>query len=440
MKFYSTNNKNLRVNIKQALFLGQAPDKGLFMPEKIPKISENTICSFKNMKYPEIAFDVLKKFFKDISENYLRRISKDAYNFSIPVEEVDSKYILRLDQGPTASFKDFAARMMAGLFDYYLAEDNKKLLILVATSGDTGSAAADAFFGKENIDVCILFPKNEVSVRQRKQMTTLGKNIFPVLVSGKFDDCQDFVKKAFSDPDLKSINLSSANSINIGRLLPQSVYYFYAYSRIADFPEKVVFSVPSGNFGDLMGGVIAKEMGLPVDRFIAAVNENDEFERFLKSGTYEKLSPSRECMSNAMNVGHPSNLARLIDLYGGNMDEKGNIKKMPDMKKMREDFFSVSVSDEQTIKTIKNAYEKHALVLEPHGAVAWRGAEVFKTKNKTIVFETAHPAKFPEILKQFNIGIKVPESIALILDKRESYETIQNYYGSFKRLLAGKYL
>ena len=280
---------------------------------------------------------------------------------------------MRLDQGPTASFKDFAARMMARLMGRFLHEDGQQLTILTATSGDTGAAVAHAFHKVPGVRVIVLFPFAEVSMSQRKLMTTLRGNVRTVAIDGKFDDCQAMVKRAFADPALKHIPLSSANSINIGRLLPQSVYYFYAASRIAKPGEPMVFSVPSGNFGDMMGAVVAKQMGLPIKKLIVPVNENDEFPRFLASGRYEKVVPSRNSVSNAMNVGHPSNLARLVAVYGGRMDETGKIHQQPDLAAMRRDFFSSSVSDERTRATIKEVWTKYKLLLEPHGAVAWRG-------------------------------------------------------------------
>lgn len=440
IKYYSTNHKSDLVDFKDAILQGQAPDKGLYMPKLIPTIDSDIISSMKRMSYPEIAFVVMNEFLKnDIPENYLKRMTREAYNYDVPVEHLTEKvYILRLDQGPTASFKDFAARMMARLMNYFIKKDRKKLLILVATSGDTGSAVANAFYGLENIKMIILFPKEEVTELQRKQMTTLGNNIIALSVDGKFDDCQSMVKQAFVDPELKYLNLSSANSINFGRLLPQTVYYFYAYSRLARNNEKVVFSVPSGNFGNLVGGLIAKRMGLPVHKFIAAVNANDEFPEFLKSGEYIPIKPSRRCISNAMNVGHPSNLARLVDLYGGQMDEKGKINRMPDMNSIKRDVFSLSVSDDETRKTIKYIYNKHKVILEPHGAVGLDCLKRFlpKTDNMLCVcLETAHPAKFPEELERLGIKTELPKSMKKLEVKKEMFENIPANYSEFKRFL-----
>jgi len=313
---------------------------------------------------------VVKPYLRDlVPDAALRAMLQNAYNYDVPVEQVwNEKFILRLDRGPTCSFKDFAARLMARLMQYFLKREGKSLLILTATSGDTGSAVAQAFFGLDNIRVAVLFPEKEVTERQRRQMTTLGENVFPLAVAGKFDDCQALVKQAFVDPDLSGLSLSSANSINIGRLLPQAVYYFFAHSRAAPHGEAAVFSVPSGNFGDLMGGLIAMKMGLPVHRFVAATNENDEFPSFLRTGAYQPIRPSKNCISNAMNVGHPSNLARIFSLYNGQMDETGQVSRQPDLQAMQKDLFAVSVSDQETRLTIKETYERHHVLLEPHGA------------------------------------------------------------------------
>ncbi|HPP67451.1 MAG TPA: threonine synthase, partial [bacterium] len=342
---------------KEALLIGQAPDYGLYVPVLIPKISNEKIKEFGNMPYYGIAFEIMKGYVseEEIPADVLYQLCKQAYNFPVPIKKVPPDFfLLYLTKGPTASFKDFAARLMARMMNYIASKENKNLTILVATSGDTGGAVADAFFGLDNIEVVILFPEKEITERQRKQMTTLGGNICAIALQGTFDDCQAMVKRAFNDPALNGKNLTSANSINIGRLIPQSVYYFKAYCEIG--ASKIAFSVPCGNFGNLMGGVLAREMGLPVEKFIVAVNENDEFPRFLQTGIYKPVVPSKKCSSNAMNVGHPSNLARLIDFYGGwlmderdadgNLIKKGVLKKTPDMDLMRKHFVSFSIKDE----------------------------------------------------------------------------------------------
>lgn len=448
--FYSTNLKTKPVTFSEALLKGLAPDKGLFMPEVIPVVTKEEIDSFSSMDYYLVAYEIGKKFLQgQISDKELLKITEDAYDYEVLLEKVcDNKYVMRLDQGPTASFKDFAARMMGRLMNYYLNKQGRNITILTATSGDTGSAIANAFYGLDNIKVVILFPEDEVTNRQRKQMTTLGKNIQVIALTGKFDDCQALVKEAFSDTDLDYLNLSSANSINIGRLIPQIVYYFYSFARLrsGNDSDDVIFSVPSGNFGDMMGGVLAMRMGLPVKKFIIATNENDEFPVFLETGKYNKVEPSRNCISSAMNVGHPSNLARLIALYNGVMDEKGIIHKMPDMEKMRKDIFSVSVNDDLTQDTIKQAYEKYKLLLEPHGAVGWKGLTTYLDKNYEdkdqlcISLETAHPAKFPEkITELLGFDPVLPESLQGLDDKKENYDKLSNDYIEFKEYLKQKY-
>lgn len=448
MLYYSTNLRAEPLPFSRALLKGQAPDRGLYMPMTIPGIPLEEIYGFSKRSYDEIAFAVTRRFMEgEINDHDLAAIVRDAYDFEVPLEQVyDRNYILRLDRGPTASFKDFAARMMGRLMQYYLNRENRKLLILTATSGDTGSAVANAFYGLDNIDIVVLFPRDEVTPRQRKQMTTLGKNVRVLALDAKFDDCQALVKQAFADPDLDPLNLSSANSINIGRLVPQTVYYFYAYARLrnCDQDEEVVFSVPSGNFGDMMGGILAKKMGLPVKRFVIATNENDEFPRYLSSGSYERIEPSRNCISSAMNVGHPSNLARLVSLYGGTMDEKGVIHKPADMEAMRNEIHSVSISDEKTRQTIADAFNLYGTLLEPHGAVGWAGLmdylgslpEAESKRQLCISLETAHPAKFPEeIEKILHIEPKLPPSLEGIDHLKEYVEDLEKNYMAFKKYL-----
>jgi threonine synthase len=444
IKFFSTNGHLDRVDFKGALLAGQAPDKGLYMPEMFPSLSPETIRNFPQMSYHQIAYQVIKPYLGDlVEESALEEMLKDAYSYEVPLERVyDGKYLLRLDRGPTCSFKDFAARLMGRLMQYFLKEEGRSMIILTATSGDTGSAVAHAFYGLENIKVIVLFPESEVTERQRRQMTTLGENIYPLAVSGKFDDCQALVKQAFVDPELKGLELSSANSINVGRLLPQAVYYFYAHSRVAPGGEEVVFSVPSGNFGDLMGGLIALKMGLPVKKFVAATNENDEFPRFMQTGVYEPIRPSRNCISNAMNVGHPSNLARLFSLYGGQMDETGQVARQPDLSAMREEIYAVSISDEETRQTIREAYSQYKVLLEPHGAVGWAGLvrylDEFGDWSPAVSLETADPAKFPdEIVRLTGVNPSLPPAMASLDEKEEHYLEMDGSYASLKNYLKG---
>ncbi len=447
MLYLSTNRKSDPVSFSEALLRGQAPDRGLYMPVTIPEFSRATMADFVNLSYDEIAFRVATLYMEnEIPAQELRRITRESYDFNIPLERVtDRKYIMRLDQGPTASFKDFAARMMGRLMQYYLDQSNGRLLILTATSGDTGSAVANAFYGLDNIQVVVLFPRSEVTERQRRQMTTLGKNVHILALDAKFDDCQALVKKAFADQELGHLKLSSANSINIGRLIPQIVYYFYAWSRLArtDVHENIIFSVPSGNFGDMMGGVLALKMGLPVKKFVIATNENDEFLMYLNSGIYRKIEPSRNCISSAMNVGHPSNLARLVSLYGGLMDEQGKITVEADMVAMRKDLFSVSINDTKTRETIQKSYRENGVLLEPHGAVGWAGLHQYLdrlpeiSKDQLCVsIETAHPAKFPgEIQKLLELEPTVPPSLEGLDHKTEFYNNLGLDYREFKTYL-----
>lgn len=449
LKYSSTNQKAPKLTFGEALLKGLAPDRGLYMPDSLPQFSLEEIKAMSSKTYPEIAFEVLFKYLKDeISANELKAMVEDAYDFEVPLEKgFENKYVMRLDQGPTASFKDFAARMMGRLMQYYLKKQNRRLLILTATSGDTGSAIANAFYGLENINVVVLFPEKEVTNRQRKQMTTLGRNVQIISLDGKFDDCQALVKEAFSDKDLDYLDLSSANSINIGRLLPQSVYYFYAYSRlIKNTDEKIIFSVPSGNFGDMMGGVLAMNMGLPVKKFIIATNENDEFPVYVKTGAYKIIVPSKNCISSAMNVGHPSNMSRLVSLYGGVMNEKGEILKPADMDRMRENIWAVSINDVKTKQTIIDAWKEHRLLLEPHGSVGWGGLMEYikETGNDPdqvyVSLETAHPAKFPEqIVELLGFDPELPASLEGIENKEEQYDTINTNYPDFKAYLQNNY-
>jgi threonine synthase len=434
------------VTLRGALLTGQAPDKGLYMPRLIPRIPRNEVLGFKDKTYPEVAWAILRRFTAGlVPDDELLAICRECYDYDVPLECVhDQYYVLRLDQGPTASFKDFAARMTARLMCYFLKADGGELVILTATSGDTGSAVAHAFHNIAGINLVVLFPKAEVSDRQRRQMTTLGGNVTVIGIDGQFDDCQALVRRAFADPDLKGIRFSSANSINIGRLLPQAVYYFYAYARLTKNGESCVVSIPSGNFGNMCGAMIAWRMGLPAERYVIATNANDEFPRFVEYQLYRKIEPSRVCISNAMNVGHPSNLPRLVALYGGMMDETGRVHKAPDFTIMRRELFPVSINDDETRTTIVETWQKYKVMLEPHGAVGWAALGRFLNKgyrpNFAISIATAHPAKFPDEIKNL-LGIEpeLPPSLAGLDAKPEQYESGPNDYEWFKDSLMQKF-
>ena len=446
--YYSTNREvntkeikgfKGKVTFKEALFMGQAPDNGLFMPDNLPELSKEEILALKSKPYHEVAFEILRKYLKDdISDEKLQEICGEAYTFSIPIEKITGDiYLARMDRGPTASFKDFAAQVMSRLMEE-LKDENQKITVLVATSGDTGSAIGTAYKGLKDIEVYILYPESEVSDRQYKQLNAIGDNAVTIAIDGKFDDCQRLVKEAFGDPELKNLNLTSANSINIGRILPQIVYYFYSYINVVDEISPVVFSVPSGNFGNSLGCEIARRMGLPVDPLIIATNENDEFPRFLERGVYEKVDPSVECLSNAMNVGNPSNLARYFNLYGGIVDKEGKVYRSPDVSQMKKNLYSVSISDQETVKTIKGIYGKYNVLLEPHGAVGVAALiNHFKKIDKPAVcFETAHPSKFPEIIeKTLEITTEAHPSLVDIDTRVIEPEHLPNDYKTFKKYL-----
>jgi threonine synthase len=445
-RFHSTNHQDLDRSLGHALLHGQAADKGLFMPSPIPQFGPADWRRMAQLSYPELAYEVLSRYVDDeFGAEELLSLCHDAYDYPVPLERVtERRYVMRLDQGPTASFKDFAARMMGRMLGRLVKPGEQPLVILTATSGDTGSAVAQAFAGVPNIHVVVLFPVDEVSDRQRKQMTTIGGNVRTIGVRGKFDDCQAMVKRAFTDPAVANIRFSSANSINIGRLLPQSVYTMYAWLRLAkvDEGEPFVVCVPSGNFGNLCGSLLAKHGGLPVQRFVVATNANDEVPIFFDTASYHKIEPSRVCISNAMNVGHPSNLARLVALYGGHIDEVGRLLKVPDMEAIRRDMWSTSVDDAQTRACIKRTWEQHGVMLEPHGAVGWAGLERFFEQGHVpadtlaVSMETAHPAKFPDEVRALcGVEPEVPPSLARIEQLAEEYPTIDVDYETFRAMV-----
>lgn len=451
IQYYSTNLKAPYVSFREALLKGLAPDGGLYMPLHLPRLNAAELETLSGITYPELASVILGRLIgNEISIDDLSELCNTVYTFDIPLEHVYGKtYLMRLDQGPTASFKDFAALLMGQMMQHFLNIDNKHIIILTATSGDTGSAVANAFYGLKNIRVLILFPAGEITEMQRKQMTTFNNNIKVIEIDGKFDDCQRLVKSAFMDASLTRFNLSSANSINIGRLLPQSVYYFRAWSQLSGNPgDQAVFSVPSGNFGNLAGGLIAQKMGLPVKRFVISTNENDEVPLFLRTGEYKPVIPSRNCISSAMNVGHPSNLARIISLYNGRMDENGEILIEPDLNNMRKDLFAASVSDQETRKTIGTFYREYGKLLEPHGAVAWFGLQEYlknysENSGKDLLYiclETAHPAKFrEEISSVLKIKLKLPDSLLKIEFRNEEYISLENNYDTLRKFITQNY-
>jgi threonine synthase len=395
MKYYSTNKNTHAVTLKEAVVKGLAADNGLFMPERIGKFEPDFFKNIQNYSFQEIAFEVAKKFFgEDVEEAALKEIVYDTLQFDCPVVKVsENVWSLELFHGPTLAFKDVGARFMARLLNYFLGKNDKEVHVLVATSGDTGSAVANGFLGVEGIHVHVLYPKGKVSKIQESQFTTLGQNITALEVDGTFDDCQHLVKTAFLDEDLnKKLLLTSANSINVARFLPQAFYYFNAYARLKEKGilqnKELVISVPSGNFGNLTAGLFAREMGLPVAQFLAANNENDVVYEYLKTGKYNPR-PSVETIANAMDVGAPSNFARILDLYNHSHKKISSVIK------------GFRYSDEQIRETLKKVFERTGYLCDPHGACGFMALEDFLQPEQTGVFlETAHPAKFTETVEE----------------------------------------
>ena len=410
------------------------------MPTSIPVLTKEEMNSLKGRSYPYIAFQILRKFLKDeMVENDLEAICSEIYDYPIPLERINENTVMAfLDRGPSASFKDFAARFMAKIMEFY-NDKNKITTILVATSGDTGSAIGEAFKGIQGFQVIILYPDQEVSPIQRLQLERIGDNVKTISIDGQFDDCQKLVKRAFLDKELSSLNLTSCNSINIGRIIPQIVYYFYIISNIKDINEPIIFSVPSGNFGNSLGCEFAGRMGLPLEHIVIAVNENDEFPNFLSSGDFSPITPSRKCVSNAMNVGNPSNLARYFDLYGGHLLSNGIINKHPDLGSMRKNLWSTSISDSETIQIIKDTWINNGLILDPHGAVGLAALLRFrknKNNSQAVVLGTAHPGKFPETVEEV-IGSDIikPEVLKRIMEREANVYKLDSNYETFKSFL-----
>lgn len=433
MRLYSTKNKTDFVSLEEAVFKGLPDDNGLFMPEFIPQLPFSFFENLKEFSFQEIGFEICRQLFQGaIPENDLREIIKKSITFPAPLVRLDENtYILELFHGPSLAFKDFGARFMAQLMSYFNQGNDRELVILVATSGDTGGAVAAGFYKIPGIKVVILYPSGKVSQLQEKQLTTLGENVTAIEVDGTFDDCQALVKQAFLDRELTGkIRLSSANSINIARLIPQSFYYFEAYKQLPKDNKPVVFSIPSGNFGNLTAGLFAKKMGLPIHQFIAATNINDVVPSYLDKGHYAPR-PSISTLSNAMDVGNPSNFARMLDLYCSTWN---NIKR---------DIKGYSFTDEQTEVAMREYYTKYNYILDPHGAVGALALLKYQVENpntKGVILETAHPSKFlPDVERILNRQIDIPERLA-VLSKKEKHavQMIANF-ASFKTWLQSTY-
>lgn len=429
MKYYSTNNKNLLVSFEKAVMQGLAEDGGLFMPTDFPLIEKKFINSIEKYSFQEIAFFIAEKFVDgEISESNLSDIISNSITFPAPIVSLDKNlFVLELFHGPTLAFKDFGARFMAKTMGYFVSQRNTNLSILVATSGDTGSAVAHGFYETPGINVFILYPKGKVSLIQEKQLTTLDKNITALEINGTFDDCQRLVKTAFVDKELnQKLNLTSANSINIARLLPQTFYYFEAYRQLPNKNRPSIFSVPSGNLGNLTAGLIAKKIGLPISKFIGAVNSNKVFAEYLKSGAFSPRT-SVQTLSNAMDVGNPSNLIRIKEIYSNLLTE------------MQKDIYSQSYDDVQTCKGIKEVYEKYRYIIEPHGSVGYLALRDFVQLSKdgnNVFLETAHPSKFKDVVeKELEITVEIPERLAKCLDKEKKTVELSSEYSDLKEYL-----
>jgi len=429
MRLYSTKNKSNFVDLKTAVFKGLPEDNGLYMPEHIPTLPKDFIANLKDFSFREIALNVTRNLFGEtIPRADLAQLVVKSMNFPAPLIELDEQYsVLELFHGPSLAFKDFGARFMAQLMSYFNQGEKKELTILVATSGDTGGAVAAGFYKTPGIKVIILYPSGKVSNLQEKQLTTLGHNIQALEINGTFDDCQALVKKAFLDKHLRSqLRLSSANSINIARLVPQSFYYFEAFKQLPVSDKPTVFCVPSGNFGNLTAGLMAKKMGLPVDHFIAATNRNDVVPEYLATGKYQPR-PSVPTISNAMDVGSPSNFARMLDIYSSTW----NI--------MKEDISGYAYNDEATRKGVKEMYDTYNYIIDTHGAVGYLALKDYLKEHpekRGIILETAHPSKFiDEVEKVLEQKIDIPERLAILADRKKEATYMQPNFKHFRKWL-----
>lgn len=422
------------MTLKEALFKSLKKDGSLYMPSKISKFPQKFFKNIDKLTFQEIALEITKAFFKnDVTEKDLKKIVNESITFDAPVKKISKDiFVLELFHGPTLAFKDFGAAFLARLIKHFLKK-NEKLIVLAATSGDTGSAVGKGFYETANVQVSLLYPSGKISKIQEKQLTTIGKNVQALEVKGTFDDCQKLVKEAFKDQKLKtqlaakSISLTSANSINIGRLLPQTFYYFYAYAQLK---KPLVISVPSGNFGNLTAGLIAKKMGLPVKKFIAATNANDTFPNYLKTGKFKPKS-SIKTISNAMDVGNPNNFPRILKMYRGNLE------------KIRKDIWSKSFTDKETKEAIKEVYQKYNYLMDPHGAVGYLGLKAYLKNLKTdsncahLFLETAHPSKFLDVIEPIiKKKISMPKSLSFVMKKKKKSLKLANNYKDFKSMLS----
>ncbi|MCS6822890.1 MAG: threonine synthase [Cytophagaceae bacterium] len=430
MKLYSTKNRNHIVSFKEAVFKGLPPDNGLYMPVHIPTLHNDFFQNIDKLTFQEIAHAVSEKLIgEDIPSADLKRIINTVLTFDAPVMVLkNNMHVLELFHGPSLAFKDFGARFMAGIMSYFLQHDQKHIMILVATSGDTGSAVAQGFYNMPGIRVTILYPSGKVSEIQEKQLTTLGNNVTALEVKGNFDDCQRMVKEAFLDEELNhAMLLTSANSINISRLIPQSFYYFYAYAQTKKYGKPVVFSTPSGNFGNLCAGLMAKRMGLPVHKFVASTNVNDVVPTYLRTGIFSPR-PSIPTISNAMDVGNPSNFVRMVELYEN------------DLNALKKDIVGKSYSDNETMQAIKETYNTTGYVMCPHTAVAYLGLRDYMQEAREelcgILLSTAHSGKFFDIVESvIKAKIQLPLRLQETMQKPKQATLIGNTLADLKKIL-----
>lgn len=428
MKFYSTNNKAHKVDLKEAVTQGLAPDNGLYMPEHIPVLPQDFFRSLRQLSFRQIGFTVAQTLLQDaVPENELKKMIEHTIQFDAPLKEIEPGVnALELFHGPTLAFKDFGARFMSQMLGYFAKQQKREIIILVATSGDTGSAVANGFLRVEGTRVIVLYPSGKVSDIQEKQFTTLGQNVTALEVDGTFDDCQRLVKQAFLDTDLRSrYFLTSANSINIARLIPQSFYYFHAVAQLKD-ASSIVFAVPSGNFGNLTGGLIARRMGLPVKKFLAVTNDNDVVPEYLKTLKFNPRD-SVQTISNAMDVGNPSNFVRMLDLFDN------------DNERLREVVTGFHFNDAQTSDAMRQVFARTNYVLDPHGAVGYLGLkEYLKSKggDTGIFLETAHPAKFKDVVdRTLNKEIEIPVPLQVFMKNRKQTVPMGKAFEEFRSYL-----
>lgn len=441
MQLYSTKNRQEKVSLKEAVFQGLPPDNGLYMPEHIPVLPADFLDHLESYSFQDIAFTVARNLMQGaIPDEDLRYIIENSIDFPAPVISLDEQvYILELFHGPSLAFKDFGARFMAQLMSYFNRGEQQDLVILVATSGDTGGAVAAGFYKTPGVKVVILYPSGKVSMLQEKQLTTLGHNIAAIEVDGTFDDCQAMVKEAFLDEALRErIRISSANSINIARLIPQSFYYFEAMKQMKkEGADPVVFCVPSGNFGNLTAGLIAQRMGLDIHHFIAATNKNDVVPMYLTYGKYEPR-PSEATISNAMDVGNPSNFARMEDMFTDIKNPESST-----WNNIKNEIDGYSVSDGATKEALKEVYEKHQYTIDPHGAVGYAALREYQKVNpetRGVILETAHPSKFMDDVEMIlGQSVEIPERLAKLSEKEKVATQMGTEYQGFRQWLLENY-